>query len=508
MNDADVVIVGAGGSGLATAARCVELGLSVVVLEKQSQIGGTTGIAVGSFTANQTRHQNRAGVEDSLDDHAEDAGKFAKPEIESRNNAELRRYFLSHTAATLDWLIGMGLAFHGPSPEPPNRVPRMHNVVPNAKAYIAALQARILRGGGRIVCNAAVAELLREGERVSGVVAIVDGQRMTFSTDVGVVLAAGDYANSSETIARFKGERFSAVEGINPYATGDGHRLAEQAGARLINMDVTYGPELRLVAPPSGRNGFTQLLPASGFAARIAGRLLPFVPKSIVNAFIKRLLVTWQHPEDKLFDQGAILINTNGVRFCDECVWPDRELAVAQQPDKSAFILLDRRLIEHFSKWPNFVSTAPKIAYAYVADYLKLRPDVAIEASSPEELAELRHLPVDPVRDTVDSLNKQRTSSDLPELSGDRWVLLGPLKAWFTTTEGGAAINQQFEVLDETDRPIPGLYAVGQNGLGGQILWGHGLHIAWAITSGRLVAQHLASRQGVTTYATGLDHDC
>jgi fumarate reductase flavoprotein subunit len=31
-----------------------------------------------------------------------------------------------------------------------------------------------------------------------------------------------------------------------------------------------------------------------------------------------------------------------------------------------------------------------------------------------------------------------------------------------------------------------GLYAVGQNGLGGMVLWGHGLHIAWALASGRL----------------------
>jgi fumarate reductase flavoprotein subunit len=70
-------------------------------------------------------------------------------------------------------------------------------------------------------------------------------------------------------------------------------------------------------------------------------------------------------------------------------------------------------------------------------------------------------------------------------------VLLGPVKAYFTTTEGGAAIDEEFRVLDAEGRPIPHLYAVGQNGLGGQILWGHGLHIAWAITSGRLVGRQL-----------------
>lgn len=67
------------------------------------------------------------------------------------------------------------------------------------------------------------------------------------------------------------------------------------------------------------------------------------------------------------------------------------------------------------------------------------------------------------------------------------------MKPYFTTTEGGAAVNEQLQVLDTAGRPIDGLYAVGQNGLGGQILWGHGLHIAWALTSGRLVGQRLGS---------------
>lgn len=76
-------------------------------------------------------------------------------------------------------------------------------------------------------------------------------------------------------------------------------------------------------------------------------------------------------------------------------------------------------------------------------------------------------------------------------MDGERWVLLGPVKAYFTTTEGGAAVNRHMQVVDDRGSPIRGLYAVGQNGLGGMVLWGHGLHIAWAITSGRLVGEAL-----------------
>lgn len=487
----DIIVVGAGGSGLAAAVSAAEHGASVLVLEKQSRPGGTTGIAVGSFTASRTALQQQAGIaDDAPDQHAVDAGQFAAPEIEERNHAVLRRFFLGHAAETLHWLMDMGLRFHGPSPEPPNRLPRMHNVVPGAKAYVATLQARLLKLGGDLRVNAPVVRLLQTSDgAVRGVVTVIEGSEREFTARRGVILAAGDYASSPETIARFKGDRYRAIDGINPHADGDGHRLAEQAGARLVNMDVTYGPELRFVPPP-GRT-FQQLLPATGPLARLMGALLPWVPAFVMKAMIRRLLVTWQHPEEALFADGAILVNGEGRRFCDETVWPDREIAVAAQPRKECFILLNESLIERYSTRPHFISTAPRIAYAYVNDYLKLRPDVTVAGRRLQDIAAARNLPAD---------NLSAAAADAG-LAGNRWVLLGPARAWFTTTEGGAAITQQFEVLDRDDQPIPGLYAVGQNGLGGQILWGHGLHIAWAMTSGRLCGRSLAGHPAEDTAA-------
>ena len=495
----DVIVVGGGGSGLSAALSAAEHGARVLLLEKQPFLGGTTGIAIGSFTANSTALQRSAGIQDHPDDHEQDASRFAPAEIESHCNRALRRFFLGQSARTLDWLIDMGLVFHGPSPEPPNRVARMHNVVPNAKAYIATFQSRLLRLGGEILCNASVNELIRVQGRVVGVKASVDRVQRQYMARQGVVLAAGDYSNAPTIIGRFKGDRFSAIEGINPYACGDGHTLAEAAGARLLNMDISYGPELRFIAPPG--KTFEQLLPSQGRAARLMGRLLPWVPQFVIQWRIKRLLLTWQHPENSLFDDGAVLVNTDGHRFCNEKVWPEREIAIANQPDKMSYILLDQRLVEQYSKWPHFISTAPEIAYAYVDDYLKLRSDVAVQATTLEELAARRAIPVGNLRAAVEQFNRtvfENTvdafgrQGDLYPLQGDRWVLLGPAKAYFTTTEGGVAINQQMEALDEQGQPIPGLYAVGSNGIGGQILWGHGLHIAWAITSGRLAGEYLA----------------
>ena len=483
----DVIVVGGGGSGLAAAVSAAENGASVLLLEKQPHLGGTTGIAVGSFTANRTRMQAEAGIEDDLESHVEDAGEFAAPEIESRNAGELRRFFLSHSAETLHWLMGMGLQFQGPNPEPPNRVPRMHNVVPGAKAYIATLQARLLRKGGTILCGTPVEDLILADGRVTGVVAA--GTR--FSALLGVVLATGDYSSAPDLIGRFKGDRFIGIKGINPNSTGNGHRLAEEAGGRLVNMDITYGPEIRFVAR-EGRT-FQQLLPTGRLVASVVSRLISLVPQFVVNRLILRLLVNWQHPEDALFEDGAILINAEGRRFCDETCSPDREIAIARQPGEICYILLDERLIERYSGWPCFISTAPEIAYAYVDDYLRLRSDVAVFGPSLSAVARKRDIPIDAIEETVTACNRESERADRPVLQGDRWVLLGPAKAYFTTTEGGTAINEQFQVLDRSDRPIPGLYAVGQIGMGGQVLWGHGLHIAWAMTSGRMVGALLAA---------------
>ena len=238
--------------------------------------------------------------------------------------------------------------------------------------------------------------------------------------------------------------------------------------------------------------------------AAVAQRL----PRQMLRPLATRMLVTWQHPESALFRDGAILINRAAQRFTNELQTPAREIDVAIQPRKETFILLDGPLVDRYSKWPHFVSTAPDIAYAYVADYLRLRKDITASAQTLERLASRRGL--DPVRlsQTVDSYNaRARDGRADPFGRNDHrrpfgpgpWVLMGPARAYFTTTEGGAAVDRCLRVLDEAGSPIAGLYAVGQNGLGGLILWGHGLHISWAMTSGRLAGVHLMGEGGGST---------
>ena len=66
------------------------------------------------------------------------------------------------------------------------------------------------------------------------------------------------------------------------------------------------------------------------------------------------------------------------------------------------------------------------------------------------------------------------------------------VQAMLTTTEGALATEVGGQVLDQQGDTIEGLYAVGCAGQGGLLLRGHGLHLAWAYTSGRMTGRHLA----------------
>jgi len=119
-------------------------------------------------------------------------------------------------------------------------------------------------------------------------------------------------------------------------------------------------------------------------------------------------------------------------------------------------------------------------------------------------VAEARGIPAPVLTKTVDAFNDYasgqagdpfgRTGDSEPLVEG-QWVLLGPAKAYFTTSEGGVLINESFQAIGRDGAPIEGLYAVGSNGMSGMVLWGHGLHIAWAITSGRMVGRLLAGKR-------------
>ena len=138
--------------------------------------------------------------------------------------------------------------------------------------------------------------------------------------------------------------------------------------------------------------------------------------------------------------------------------------------------------------WPHFVSTAPGVAYAYVPDYLRNRPDVTTRAPTVEALA--ARLGMD-----AGVLARSLREGNAPALGSGPYVALGPVRSVFVHAEGGLMVDLQHRVLGAGDLPIPGLYAAGSTGQGGLLLKGHGHHLAWAFVTGRR-AGRLAAAEG------------
>jgi fumarate reductase flavoprotein subunit len=486
-NQADIIVIGGGGTGLAAAIETATAGRSVLLLEKQPKLGGTTGRSVGSITATGTELQRKAGVKDSTEAHFEDMPLFA-PNLANRDNVALRRLLVENVGDTVGWLEKLGVVFFGPMPEPPHRTPRMHNILPSSKSYIHYLSKEARRLGVRIVVNARARHLTRDGRRVTGVEAEVAGRSQTFVARSAVILAAGDFSSSREFKEQYLPASISDVEGINTASTGDGQRLGVEVGGRVINGDIVTGPEIRFVAPPAKK--LIEKVPPTRALASVMKGALKVVPSFILRPFFMMFVTTNLAPSHSLFREGSILINKDGRRFAEEKNEP--QFKIPAQPDRIAYIVFGQEVAKKYTGWPHFISTAPGLAYAYLDDYRKNRRDIYFEAPTLEGLARAIGLDATVLKKTVADYNATPDGRRAPIESGPFYAL-GPAKSWIVIAEGGLAVDTQLRVVDEHNVPIEGLYAAGSTGQGGLLLEGHGHHLGWAFTSGRLAGRHAAS---------------
>jgi len=497
--ETDILVIGGGGTGLAAAISAAEAGAKVIVAEKCSTLGGTTGLSIGSITACCTSYQARQGIVDSHEALFEDIQKF-NGESDQFNNKELTRLLIREGGQTIEWMKGFGFEFYGPNPEPPHRVPRMHNVIPNAVSYPLLLQRAALRKGVQILLGTPGRKLIREGERITG--ALLDDKKNNLPIRVkarkGVILACGDFSNSTVLKGRYLADHLAKAPGYNPDCQGEGHLMGMEVGARTVNMGVFERPNIRFV--PAPKKLWNELLPAHPFLIKLyaaAGRILP---RRIFMNLASHILTTRGAPDVGMYKGGAILVNKNGERFTNELEDPSHP--VAKQPEGIVYLVFDSRLAEKFSAWPYFVSTAAGIAYAYVQDYERDVPDIITKGNTLEEAAKNHPMPGRVVQ-TVKRYNRfvetgkdedfQRSPLGEGILKPPFYVM-GPAVGYIGISIGGLDINTQFQVLDESGKVIPGLYAGGRNA-GGLVVMGHGLNLAWAFTPGRLAGK-IAAQSG------------
>ena len=484
----DVAVVGGGGAGLAAAVSAAQAGANVVLVEKDHALGGSTAWSVGSVSVNRSPHQRQAGVNDSSQAHFEDMEQFAGP-LANRDNRVLRTLLVENISETFDWLLSMGLVFVGPNLEPPHRVPRMHNILPSSRAFTQQLSIQAKKLGVTIRLDAEVSELIQDEGRVAGIktVSALDGSNREVHARA-TILAGGDYSAGRALLTEFAGPEAAKMVPVNRGATGAGIQLGRSVGGTVINGDLVRGPVLRFVPPPSTQ--WWHRLPTHPWVGHGLKAAFDYLPHVLTRPFLMRFLTTALGLSSNVLAHGAVLVNRESERYCDEQAGAAME--TVRQTGGEGFVLFDHDIAEKLNAWPNFISTAPGVAYAYLDDYQRARRDIFFKADSVEMVAQLAGLPSELHR-TIQDYNTEQSNNGRPTLTRPPFYLLGPIKAYLPFTEGGLAVDEWLRVTDEGGQPISGLYAAGSNGQGGLLLEGHGHHLGWAFVSGRLAGAHAAA---------------
>lgn len=280
--------------------------------------------------------------------------------------------------------------------------------------------------------------LIRDGDRIIGVRArrLRDGTEIDYLARV-VILATGGFQNNMEMVREYWPKDLPFPErlllGAGPNAVGSGHTMAKAVSAQLRNMGYQWNYSTGLPDPRdlSGARG--------------------------LNAF----------------NQQSIWINKAGRRFVNESQDTKTTFpAVIRQPGSTYWAIFDSAARGTFfiSGWNSQKIEDRIFGNPVMKTFVKSAPTV-------HELAAAAGLPLDATEDTVRKWNKMVTEGrdiDFGRIGSSRTPWAYPQKIerppfyavqFFPLTRksmGGVAIDQSCRVVDVLDRPIPGLYAVGE----------------------------------------------
>src|SRR6266403_3117343 len=123
--EVDVLVIGAGGAGLAAAVAAHDAGAVVAVTEKLERFGGNTALSTGSLPGAGTRFQRAAGIADSPELMVADLRKLSGPhdadallELLARRSAEVVEWLVDDVGVQLDVIVDYRHVAHS--------VPRLH----------------------------------------------------------------------------------------------------------------------------------------------------------------------------------------------------------------------------------------------------------------------------------------------------------------------------------------------------------------------------------------------
>lgn len=438
----DIVVIGAGGAGLAAAVEAKNVGANVIVLEKMPMVGGNTLRATGGINAAGTKFQKTNKINDTVEKFYNDTMKGGY----NKGEPELVKLLAEKSAEAVEWLADLGADLTDVGRLGGASENRAHR--PTGGADVGSEIVKTLKKAAEEkkidvrTMNTALEILQDDKGNVKGVKALdKEGKEYTIDTKA-VILATGGFGGSEEMFVKYNENLKGFGTTNHAGANGDGIIMAEKLGAELIQME-------EIQTHPTA-------VPSNGFMITEAVR-----------------------------GNGAILVNREGKRFTNEIGTRDVvSKAVLAQKENTAYLLFDDNVRKSLKAIEKYIDM-----------------ELAVVGDSVEHLA--KKLNVDPValKKTVDNYNgyvksKKDTEfgrADMPREFGNGKYYAIEIKPAVHHTMGGIKINTNTEVLNKSGQAIKGLYAAGEvtGGIhGGNRLGGNAL--ADLIVFGRIAGKNAA----------------
>ena len=264
-HDYDVIVVGSGAAGLAAAVSAADEGASVLIVEADTRVGGSSRLSGGHFYAAGTSVQQDQGVVDGPDAMFEHYMTLNQWLVEP----SVVRKYCDLSAPSFEWLKGLGVEFEpeGLYCSGVGSTPRGHQPTGGGEQVVNTLDAHRQKRGVDIVLDSRVDALLTDDEGAVCGIRIGEDQ----ATAGAVVLATGGFGANPDMLeelypnAAANGD-WSWYIGTD-HAQGDGLKLGQEAGAAIDG----HNRGLLLVTPGFSRD-LEVLLPGWLIAVNQAGR--------------------------------------------------------------------------------------------------------------------------------------------------------------------------------------------------------------------------------------------
>src|SRR3984957_6593446 len=540
--EADVVVIGAGATGLPAAIQAAEGGASVIVIEANSDVGGHAILSGGNLAlGGGTSRQKKYGVVDSPDLLYSDLTDWSVVEPNGfpdyrYNDKEIIRAFADESAKTYEWMVQHGVVFVEKAPAPlgghagGNSAPRESHAAPMAWALvqnggpmpadkaattssgagmIRPLEASARKLGVQILLQHKMTGIVRENPnsgRVLGISVASQGKTVNIRARKGVIIGTGGHS-SNVNFRRIFDPRLTEEYQVagEPYSFQDasGEIAAMSIGASLwgaFNQTGEFGQNVTKAGWIGCQYGYVNL--------------------------------SWQ-PDSPIFSKArasglfvkdykeAILVNIAGQRFYDETqgqfpannynsiksyVPRSYHNAADLKYEPSNFINAALAGTGDTTPgggpiWAIFAAEAVKReGWKVTAPYVDDKEGYFFSADSIKELAakiankfQKKPMPPSALQDTVTRYNSfvdAGKDADFGKPAPKYKIQTPPFyAAWATPvihdTRSGLRINAKCQVVDLNGEIIPGLYC------GGESAGGFSLHgLARRTVQGRIAGRN------------------